>query len=356
MNPIQKPIAENMKDIRGLIFRVFSIISMVVIVFFALLFMWSGYKTAILLLIIAFIPFPASQYLYHKGHKSLAVFIAMVDAIWIVLFQTFYIFSNAAGFHYQYFATMAILFLVSDVYQRKQRIMTIGLALSILAAFFICEKYAAVPMLDIVRHADLSALKVISLTVTLMAMLIIFYTYSIQLSKKEKAMQFLADHDALTGIYNRRYFNRIGEQYFIDHQMNKMPFSVVLLDIDDFKHINDGFGHFIGDSVLVKMAETISQSLRSGDLFARYGGEEFVILLPGTSSTEAHKIAESIRLSIESLSLPVNNRLVSFTISIGVCALAEHHMSFDHLLVETDKRLYKSKNNGKNQTTLLYER
>ena len=356
MNPTHKQIAENIKDIRGLIFNVFSSISMVVIVFFALLIMRTGYNTAIIMLIITFIPFPAALYLYHKGHKTIAISMAILDAIWTVLFQTFYIFSNAAGLHYQYFATMAILFLVSDVCQPKQRITTIGLALGILFSFFICEKLAGTPVINIVQRINLNELKDISLTITLITMLIIFFIYSVQLSKKEKTMQFLVDHDALTGIFNRRYFNRSGEKYFIDHQINNIPFSVVLLDIDDFKRINDQFGHLIGDSVLIKMAETIGQSLRGEDLFARYGGEEFVILLSGTSSKEAHETAESIRLNIESLSLPINNGPVSFTVSIGVCALGEHHVSFDHLLAETDQLLYQSKKNGKNQTTLLSER
>jgi diguanylate cyclase (GGDEF)-like protein len=217
--------------------------------------------------------------------------------------------------------------------------MTTGLVLGILLSFFICERLAGTPVLISVHCINLNALKDISLTITLITMLITFSIYSVQLSQKEKTMQFLVDHDALTGIFNRGYFNRYVEKYFTDHQMNNIPFSVVLLDIDDFKQINDQFGHLIGDSVLIKMAETIGQSLHSEDLFARYGGEEFVILLSGTSSKEAHETAESIRLNIESLSLPINNEPVSFTVSIGVCALGEHHVSFDHLLAETDQLL-----------------
>jgi diguanylate cyclase (GGDEF)-like protein len=248
---------------------------------------------------------------------------------------------------------MAILFLISDLYQPKQRNMSIGLAMAILISFFVCEKYANTPVLDFVQYINLNVLKDISLIITLIAMFIIFFTYSIQLSKKEKAMQFLVDHDALTGIFNRGYFNEAGEKYFINHKVNNIPFSVILLDIDDFKKINDQYGHQLGDRVLIKMSETISQNLRIEDVFARYGGEEFVILLPNTSIIEAHKIAERIRLNIELLKIPINNGAMSFTISIGVCTLSKHHWSFDQLLVEVDQLLYKSKNNGKNQTTQL---
>ncbi len=93
MDLLHKEIARNMKDIRGLIFKVFSCISMVVIVFFSIIFMWKGYWFATLLLIIAFIPFPVALYLYQKGYKTIGIFIAILDAIWIVLFETFLVFS-----------------------------------------------------------------------------------------------------------------------------------------------------------------------------------------------------------------------------------------------------------------------
>lgn len=350
---MHKEVTGNMKDIRGLIFKVFSTISMIVIVFFAILFMWKGYLFATLLLLVAFIPFPVALYLYRTGHKTIGIFIAILDAIWIVLFETFFVFSNVVCFHYQYFDTMAILFLISDLYQPRQRNMSIGLAMTIFLSFFICEKYANTPILDFVQYINLYVLKDISLMITLIAMFIIFFTYSMQLSKKEKTMQFLADHDALTGIFNRGYFNGTGEKYFKKHQVNNIPFSVMLLDIDDFKKINDQYGHQLGDKVLIKMSETISQNLRRGDVFARYGGEEFVILLPNTNIAEANNIAESIRLNIELLKIPTKDRAISFTVSIGVSTLSKHHWSFDQLLVEVDQLLYKSKNNGKNQTTQL---
>lgn len=353
MDLTHKESYRNMKDIRELIFKVFSTISMAVIVFFAVLFVWKGYWFATLLLFIAFIPFPAALYLYQKGHKTVGIFISILDAIWIVLFETFFVFSNVVCFHYQYFDTMAILFLISDLYQPRQRNISIGLAIAIFISFFICENYANTPILDFVQGINLNVLKHISLIITLIAMFIIFYTYSIQLSRKEKVMQFLVEHDALTGTFNRGYLNGAGEKYFANHQMNNKPFSIILLDIDDFKKINDQYGHQLGDKVLITMSETINQNIRRKDIFARYGGEEFVILLSGTNNIEAYNIAERIRADIESLKIPIKDGMISFTISIGVSTLSKHHWNFDQLLVEVDQLLYQSKNNGKNQTTRL---
>jgi diguanylate cyclase (GGDEF)-like protein len=178
----------------------------------------------------------------------------------------------------------------------------------------------------------------------------------INLSETERRLEHkerLAITDALTGLYNRGFFDESLEEEVKDSIKNNRSLSLIMLDIDEFKSINDVFGHTIGDSVLAEIASVIKRNARASDLPARYGGEEFAVILPNTTIREAHEVSERIRKTIEEIIFVVQERPdSSVTISAGVTTLKGTDLAID-LLARADKALLAAKARGKNNVYVI---
>lgn len=161
----------------------------------------------------------------------------------------------------------------------------------------------------------------------------------------EQELERAALHDALTGLLNRRHFYQITEPEQTHAISLTQDYSLLLIDTDRFKSINDLFGHLKGDEVLCALARTLESCARKDDLIFRWGGEEFVLLLPRTSLDVAINLAEVIRATVARVTLP---GLPRFTVSIGV-ARHEANESIDELFKRVDDALYKAKNEGRNR-------
>ncbi len=161
----------------------------------------------------------------------------------------------------------------------------------------------------------------------------------------EQELERAALHDALTGLLNRRHFYQITESEQTHAISLTQDYSLLLIDTDRFKSINDLFGHLKGDEVLCALARTLESCARKDDLIFRWGGEEFVLLLPRTSLDVAINLAEVIRATVARVTLP---GLPRFTVSIGV-ARHEANESIDELFKRVDDALYKAKNEGRNR-------
>ncbi|WP_024954171.1 sensor domain-containing diguanylate cyclase [Sulfurospirillum arcachonense] len=189
----------------------------------------------------------------------------------------------------------------------------------------------------------------ISVIVTLLVVLIIIYTINIY----QKQLELLADEDSLTGLANRRKFNENFEKMFdLYYRRNLKSLALILIDIDDFKSVNDTFGHLTGDKTLVRFSELLKSEVRKTDILARWGGEEFAILLIDTTKEEAIQIAEKIRVAVkEDVDL---HRLLEkqMTISLGLGELTSND-SQDGLILKVDEALYKAKNAGKDQLIII---
>ncbi len=155
--------------------------------------------------------------------------------------------------------------------------------------------------------------------------------------------------DPLTGLFNRRHMQLFAEQEFNRAIRFHYPLSLIMLDIDNFKRINDTFGHHAGDNVLRKISQIIKQHIRSIDIPIRYGGEEFLLILPNTDKSNAVKIAERIRQSIENINLDFEGNTVHCTISGGVASTEDVNKNINYITCLSDKRLYKAKQSGKNK-------
>jgi two-component system cell cycle response regulator len=159
-----------------------------------------------------------------------------------------------------------------------------------------------------------------------------------------------ANKDYLTQIYNKKYFVDRLKMEFSYSKRHNTPLSLMLLDLDYFKKINDTYGHLAGDQILKQFANEINFMKRHEDLFARYGGEEFVLLLRGTGQDAAVAIAEKVRKRIEEASFKIDKKEIRITTSIGVSSFGENNMEdYQDLLSSADKMLYSAKDKGRNQ-------
>ncbi len=162
-----------------------------------------------------------------------------------------------------------------------------------------------------------------------------------------ESLQVAATIDKLTHIDNRASFDDYIIGAFERFRSSNVPFSIIIIDIDHFKKINDTYGHVIGDRVLEEMAGKLRTCLRSSDFFARYGGEEFVIVLEQTNLAQACIIAEHLRKSVGSEEFELDNHSIKLTISAG-CAQVQEGDQIKDLIKHSDEQLYNAKNNGRN--------
>jgi len=171
--------------------------------------------------------------------------------------------------------------------------------------------------------------------------------------KKLEHKELLAITDGLTGLYNRGFFDESIEEEVRDSIKNNKSLSLIMMDIDGFKSINDVFGHTIGDSVLAEISAVIRRNARASDLAARYGGEEFAVILPNTNIHEAHEVSERIRRTIEGIVFVIQGKPErSITISVGVTTLKGTDLAID-LLRRADKALLAAQARGKNNVFVI---
>lgn len=169
----------------------------------------------------------------------------------------------------------------------------------------------------------------------------------LNLSQAYRKLEKLSTTDFLTGAYNRRHFVKV-----VETEMKRQKnITLLLLDIDHFKHVNDTYGHVFGDQALKHLVQICIQQLREVDIFARLGGEEFAVLLLDNNESGAMSVAEKLRSAIAESPLRYNDNMVMFNVSIGVnCQPADKKQDIDTLLDQTDQALYRAKETGRNRS------
>ncbi len=174
-----------------------------------------------------------------------------------------------------------------------------------------------------------------------------------KLKKLNLELKELSTKDFLTQLYNRRYFSDTSSRMLSLALRHNHHISVIVSDIDNFKKINDTYGHATGDKVIISLANILKENSRQSDIVARYGGEEFVILLYDTSINDAQKIAENIRTYVEATELITNKNNLKYTLSLGVAEYEKaNDKDIENTINRADKALYKAKINGKNRVAV----
>jgi len=197
-------------------------------------------------------------------------------------------------------------------------------------------------------------LNVFYINLLISVIVISFITYILYkiIKNYNSKLEYMAYNDSLTNLFNRRYFENELTKVIANHKRNNLDFCIVFLDLDNFKLINDTFGHDIGDKVLINIANILKESLRQTDLIARWGGEEIVILLTNISINEAEVLTENIRIKIQNSK--TNNKLLNtnVTASFGLTQF-KNGDDGDIIVKRADEAMYISKTSGKNKITVV---
>ncbi|WKJ90721.1 EAL domain-containing protein [Methylomonas montana] len=186
---------------------------------------------------------------------------------------------------------------------------------------------------------------------SLLSVMVMVVGSSKTLSRTLQELAYYAEHDPLTGLHNRRYFNEILEYEFDRACRHNDQFALLSMDLDNFKGVNDGFGHMVGDQVLIHLGQLLKKQLRKGDVLVRLGGDEFAVLLPGADDHSALIIAESLRQAVHDFEFEVDGPYrehISLTTSIGVATFPKDAPVVADLLAGVDLALYQAKSAGKN--------
>ncbi|SDH91056.1 diguanylate cyclase [Pseudomonas panipatensis] len=175
-----------------------------------------------------------------------------------------------------------------------------------------------------------------------------------ELEAKNRQLEYLAGHDPLTGLFNRRHFDQVVTQELARCTRQPAPLSLLMIDLDHFKFINDRYGHPLGDEVIRHAANQLRKHTRSSDSVARVGGEEFLLLLPDTDEQQARSIAEKLRTLLESTPLPMKDGLLYLTASFGIASLGRGVTStYERLYSTADQAMYRAKASGRNRVEVL---
>ena len=212
----------------------------------------------------------------------------------------------------------------------------------LLTVFFNAWLRGYVPLIDIVIGG------VIPLIISPLA-LYSFVALVHRLDQTERHLHRLASEDGLTGAFNRRYVLTLAEHEWARADRYGGALSLIMLDVDHFKRVNDTYGHAAGDSVLQMLADTCRAHLRRSDIFGRLGGEEFLILLPGTDERAALRVGEHLRSVLEATRIELESCQLRITVSAGVASRGVATRDLEHLIKEADDALYAAKSAGRNQ-------
>ncbi|MDH3980068.1 MAG: GGDEF domain-containing protein [Gammaproteobacteria bacterium] len=171
----------------------------------------------------------------------------------------------------------------------------------------------------------------------------------------KKKITLLSQTDELTGLLNMRAFNLLLEKELASAARYREPFSILMVDVDELKKVNDRFGHTTGSRMIQTVSRTLKNSVRASDTLARFGGDEFVVLMTQTRTEQARLAAERIRSAIANMSFDVNGKRIKATASIGIACFPECVEDPLDVLDKADQALYRSKQNGRNRVTRYQE-
>ncbi len=180
---------------------------------------------------------------------------------------------------------------------------------------------------------------------------VVKFTYQDKLDEAlQRNLYESATKDNLTGVYNRKFFNESLNKEFAFCLRHNVPLTLLMVDIDHFKQVNDTYGHPAGDLVLKQVAAKLNETIRTEDLFARYGGEEFVVLLRECTEEGALIVARRLRDLIEALPIQISQKELKVTVSIGGATLKDRsYLDHESLVMAADRYLYRAKQGGRNR-------
>ena len=237
-----------------------------------------------------------------------------------------------------------------DSFSRGALLLASGLGL-ILATMLVRGTAALLFSLDIASILQGNLVQTLTFMVSFMAMLVCSFGFVFMAKERaDFANVRLAAQDALTGVANRRALMLALEHELASAARQHTPLSLLMLDIDHFKRVNDHYGHLAGDQVLRHTVAVVRQRLRAQDVFGRYGGEEFLLLLPGTDVAGAQQLAQQLCQALQAAPCHWHDQSIAVTASVGIASVcAGAQTDWETLLQAADQALYRAKDNGRNR-------
>ncbi|MCO7175381.1 GGDEF domain-containing protein [Sporolactobacillus kofuensis] len=250
------------------------------------------------------------------------------------------------GFYYYFLSLVPIVFF--SRWHVVVRFLLTGILFAALLFFYFYTK--TVPPITRTSAEMSELMYLLSVTLNFIGLGYAAFYYRSNSEKLERKLSMLAHTDVLTGVDNRRSFERLAQKELARQLNHHKPCALILFDIDHFKKINDTFGHAVGDMALQKMAEVCEQVLREQDHFGRIGGEEFAVFLAHTSHDEAAHIAERLRKTISACQIELDGGTqVALSASVGFTVPKAKHDELPQLMIRADKALYQAKREGRNR-------
>jgi len=277
---------------------------------------------------------------YMKKYRVLVYWITSYELFYVILFIFVFFQYEKPDYLIQAFGVMIIIIGIFMVINRL--INMIAISVIIIASFNIMALY----YIDGLKFSEFSAGLVYLIIVLILCVIIAFkdnYYKRINYITNKKLIE-LSNTDTLTGIYNRAKQNEELDRCINYSNRYNTDLSVVIIDFDDFKKVNDNYGHLTGDKLIIDFVKIVKNIIRKTDIFARWGGEEFVLILPNTDIDKAIEISERIRETVENNEF---EKISKFTCSFGVAQLSGNDDSYS-ILNKADLMLYNAKNAGKN--------
>lgn len=283
----------------------------------------------------------------YRGNHNRAVYLIASEAGIHAAVATVTL-GTGAGFHY-YLLPLSCLVTLSPNMPRWRSAL---IGLFGMFEFMVLERLPdAVPLTTASNLPPMVATTnlAVALTVMVMFAMLVRCVYEMQ----SRSLTSMATRDALTGLFNRRFASDYLRQLSMQQQRNKSQCSVALLDIDHFKHINDRYGHKVGDACLVQVASKLSKHFRSSDVLCRWGGEEFLLIFPDAGVEEILPVIENFRQYLHNHPIQHYGELIPLTMSIGVTNLPPG-VPFDVAINRADRLLYRAKATGRNRIISQY--
>jgi diguanylate cyclase (GGDEF)-like protein len=239
------------------------------------------------------------------------------------------------------------------LFEARDRTLRLALAASSLVFYFIAELVPSLALAGELEPSLYRAIVLANIAVVSLVILLIQAAFLNEIDRRELALQLLARTDQLTGLLNRRALLECSEAQVSQSARHAQPLTVLMIDIDHFKRINDEHGHVAGDRTLVEVADAMRQIMRLEDQLGRFDGEEFVALLPLTNSVAARSMAEKLRERVAALSVALEGGVViQCTVSLGLASLRPGETSIDPVLSRADLAMYQAKAQGRNRCVL----
>lgn len=241
---------------------------------------------------------------------------------------------------------VAVIFFMLPYSNRKKHVYQgIGALLAIAISQISFFEYSVYPELmdTVLLHS--SFVKGMNLIITLFSLFYLTNLYLVELRTTREKLDYSSNHDMLTGLYNRRFFESIMKR---SKDEKETSFSVAMLDVDDFKKINDTYGHETGDRVLAAVSKCIESCLPQDAVAVRWGGEEFVLYLPQVENSRALEVLETFRTKLSEQEIYHKGNRVVITATIGLCT-GESIADYEEYIRQADEKLYWGKKHGKNQ-------